>query len=203
MIYNRYMLRGLLYNLSDNSPEEDGSFGETMVDSILKLKAFSEIEHYSFKDVYIEDYRGVHQIDHVFILPNGVFVIETKAIKGRIRGTESGYFWTVYYGKGNKVDFVNPLFQNKSHIEALTNTLGVMYDYQSLVVFTNNNKPKDCPPNVIGYNELKRYLLDYKSDKTLTSADMAYIKGVIEDINKDKKVLKQKHKEQIKNRKYK
>ena len=89
----------LLARLLPSQAEYRGKRGEQRVFSILKRLPD---EYYIWNDIVLQRNGYSVQIDHVVISPYGIFVIETKAIKGKIRGTESGYFWTVYYGKGNK-----------------------------------------------------------------------------------------------------
>lgn len=193
------MLGALLgYEMIADSPEENGEYGEMIVNSIIKLKVFGDQERYLIKDLYIEDDRGVHQIDHIFIFKNGVFVVETKMFGGKILGKEDDQVWTAYYSPKETIPFVNPLKQNESHIRALKYKFKDMFDFQSVIVFPNNNKPLGCPDNVLNFKELKHYFLDYKPKKELSSEEMQYLKGALEDIAKNRKELRAKHREKLK-----
>ena len=61
----------------------------------------------------IADNEGhTSQIDHIFIHPTGIYVIETKNSTGRIYGSEGDQEWTqvLHYGK-KKYKMYNPLKQ--------------------------------------------------------------------------------------------
>jgi hypothetical protein len=58
------------------------------------------------------------QIDHVLVSVYGIFVIETKNMKGWIFGDERSAQWTQsIFGKKSR--FQNPLRQNYRHVKAL------------------------------------------------------------------------------------
>jgi restriction system protein len=63
--------------------------------------------------------NGTTQIDHVLVSVFGVFVIETKNIKGWIFGSPEQDKWTqVLFGK--KYHFQNPIKQNYRHTRCLS-----------------------------------------------------------------------------------
>ena len=83
-----------------------------------------------------------HQIDHILINENGVFVIETKNYYGVINGKEEDSFWTRSYfekGKRKTIKFHNPVKQNMSHIRSIVRLIGRDYPLYCFVVFTQNN----------------------------------------------------------------
>ena len=83
-----------------------------------------------------------HQIDHILIRSNGVFVIETKNYYGDIKGNEDDSYWMRSYfvkGKRKIVKFNNPLKQNQSHIRSIVRLIGKNYPIYCFVVFTQNN----------------------------------------------------------------
>ena len=191
----------LLYLLDvDNTSEEDGRFGEMIANNIFHLY-FKNQESYLFKDLYVEDDRGVHQIDHIFILKNGIFVVETKNISGRIYGSINSDIWTIVYDKNHQYPLLNPLIQNDSHIAALTYIFRDVYDFQSVIVFPHYKKPAWCVSDkIFSKKEFINHLSNFKPEKELTHEDMAYIVGVLNDIQSNKKELKEKFKQQIKAR---
>ncbi|MBT3360858.1 MAG: nuclease [Rhodospirillales bacterium] len=75
------------------------------------------------------------QIDHLVVSPYGVFVIETKNIKGWIFGQPNRAQWTqvIYRFKQR---FQNPLLQNNMHVKAVRDLLGLEPDQvHNVVVF--------------------------------------------------------------------
>lgn len=83
-----------------------------------------------------------HQIDHILIRENGIFVIETKNYYGEIKGKEDDSYWTKSYYVKKKlrvVKFNNPLKQNQSHIRSIVRLIGKKYPIYCFVVFTLNN----------------------------------------------------------------
>ncbi len=75
------------------------------------------------------------QIDHLVISPYGIFVIETKNIKGWIFGRPNQAQWTQVFFRF-KQRFQNPLFQNDFHIKAVRDLLRLGPDQvHNVVVF--------------------------------------------------------------------
>ena len=117
-----------------------GEEGERKVASILES---SNSFHRLINNLVLLGENGVsHQIDHILINPNGIFVIETKNYYGEITGREDDSFWTrSYFVKRQKksVKFHNPLKQNQSHIRIIKRIIGKNYPIYCFVVFTQNN----------------------------------------------------------------
>ena len=93
---------------------------------------------------------GSTQIDHVIISVYGVFVIETKNMKGWIFGNAREKYWTqTIFRYKNK--FQNPLHQNFKHVRVLQDLLGLTQDQlHSVVVFIGNSTLKtEMPENVV------------------------------------------------------
>ena len=194
MIYCLCMLfHRMMYSLTENTPEEEGAYGEMVVNSTFRLKAFKNMECYLYKDLYIEDGDNVYQIDHIFIYQKGIFVIETKTINGRIHGDEEHFSWVVQYGQMKQL-MPSPIIQNEAHIRALKRIFDGQFDFQSVIVFVRENKPKGCPTYVLNYTEFKDYILSYTPKRELTSEDMMYIKKVLDEFVTRKKELRIKHK---------
>lgn len=76
------------------------------------------------------------QIDHVVLSRYGIFVLETKHLKGWIFGGEKQRTWTQTLFK-HRCSFQNPLHQNWRHVKALEALLQVPLQHlHSGVVFT-------------------------------------------------------------------
>lgn len=87
-----------------------------------------------FDDVIVPARDGTTQIDHIIVSPYGIFVIETKNMKGWIFGSENSAKWTQsIYGK--KTSFQNPIRQNYRHIKCLAEYLKINESVMHTVVF--------------------------------------------------------------------
>lgn len=187
----------LLYDLSDSTYDETGAFGEMIVNSIVKLRKYKERKHYLFKDVYIENNGSINQIDHIFVLNTGVFVVETKMINRKIYGKEEDLYWHFNDSLGRH-DLYNPILQNEKHVKAVKRLLGNNFPVYSVVVFPKENKPKNMPSNVLNFSEFIDYPLNYQSEMLLSDKDIDYIKHILDNNNQKKEELKSKHKQIIK-----
>lgn len=187
----------LAYEMIADSPEEAGSYGEMIVNSVAQLKKYRDQEHYLFKDVYIENSNGVvQQIDHIFIFKTGIFVVETKMFSDKRVVADNENTWYATDGS-HKLEFYNPIKQNESHARAVKELLGNLYDVAPLVVFAWNNKPKINNPCVLNFSEFKDYPLNHKPERELNSDDMKYICDVLIENDKHKSELKKKHQDQL------
>ena len=91
---------------SYNTPKNKGDFGEMIVKSIFNLRSLKNKEHYLINNMCFSDSSGnSHQIDHVVIMENGVFVLETKNIFGYIAGSISDHYWAITNG-GKKYNYI-------------------------------------------------------------------------------------------------
>lgn len=130
-------------------PAVKGWVGERMVRLTARLRLDPRV-YRAFNDVTLPTADGTTQIDHVYVSPYGIFVVETKNRKGWIFGGESQRSWTQkIYRKTRK--FQNPLRQNYKHTKALQELLGVDPDVvHSVVVFAGNSRFKtEMPANVV------------------------------------------------------
>ena len=94
------------------TPFMKGVFGEFLVN--LAATTFLDKRVYTlFKNVTLPTEDGSTQIDHVIVSRYGVFVIETKNMKGWIFGSPQQKIWTQkIYRHTSK--FQNPLQDRKS-----------------------------------------------------------------------------------------
>src|SRR5690554_4348592 len=105
------------------SPWFKGWFGEQLV----RLFAHYQLDRQTYRrlhDVTLTTPDGTTQIDHVFVSPFGIFVVETKNMSGWIFGGEKQAQWTQQIYK-RRFRFQNPLRQNYKHLKALEAALGV------------------------------------------------------------------------------
>lgn len=68
------------------SPWFKGRLGEWLVKTKVRRKLPADTYH-AFHDVTLADEAGSTQIDHLFVSPFGLFVVETKNYKGWIFGS--------------------------------------------------------------------------------------------------------------------
>jgi hypothetical protein len=126
-------------------------------------------------DLLLRSEGRTSQIDHMVISRHGVFVIETKAHDGWICGGERSEYWTQVLGK-KKTKFYNPVRQNRTHVQALKNTLVRYGDlpYWPVVVFSDACKLEkvDTRTPVIHRRELVDVILNSKKDDALTRGDI-------------------------------
>jgi hypothetical protein len=70
-----------------------GIFGEFIVNIFAKWKLDKEVYHL-IKNVTLPTEDGTTQIDHIIVSVFGVFVVETKNLKGWIFGSANQRMWT-------------------------------------------------------------------------------------------------------------
>jgi hypothetical protein len=133
-------------------PRNKGRVGELGVNLSL-FAGLDAADYQRFSDVMLPHPKnGWSQIDHVIVSPFGVFVLETKNYSGWIFGTAEDARWTVSYAGGrSKKSFLNPLRQNRTHVQAVENWLGLMpSEVIGLVIFVGEAKFKtDRPEGVL------------------------------------------------------
>jgi hypothetical protein len=74
-------------------------------------------------DVILSDSRGLTQVDHLVLGPDGIFVLETKTYGGFITGGLHATTWTQHLVGGTKTAFQNPIRQNHRHCSAVKEVL--------------------------------------------------------------------------------
>lgn len=144
------------------SPSGKGFIGEKKVQ--IAADIFLSGQHHRIDNVTIPFGNGTTQIDHVIVSEFGVFVIETKNMKGWIFGHEDQPEWTqTLYRKSYK--FQNPLRQNHLHVKALQAVLGIpSSSVRSVVVFSGEAKFKThMPRNVTHIAGLIGYIRSFNS----------------------------------------
>lgn len=160
------------------SPAAKGYFGEKSVQLFTSLRLDSAVYH-RIDDVTLGDSGETTQIDHVFVSEYGIFVVETKNMKGWIFGGENQSEWTqTVFRKSSK--FQNPLRQNYKHLKAIQALLGVPSTaIHSVVVFVGDSEFKTpMPSNVTHLGGLVTYIRSFTSP-VLTKEQ---VDGVVEKL---------------------
>ncbi len=157
-----------------------GEEGENLVASILDKDTKY---HRLINNLVLLGDNGVsHQIDHILIRPNGVFVIETKNYYGLISGKEEDSFWTRSYfvkGKVKKATFHNPLKQNQSHIRAIKKIIGKDYPIYCFVAFVQNNSASLALFNACDARNIIQRINLLTSEKELYKAEIDMINDLL------------------------
>ncbi|QDO85063.1 nuclease [Shewanella psychropiezotolerans] len=137
-----------------------GVFGEFLVNKILSR--LPESNYTLVKDVTLPTDDGTTQIDHVIVSQFGLFVIETKNMKGWIFGSKNQKQWTqkIYRHTSR---FQNPLHQNYKHVKTLESLLGIdSSNLHSVIVFIGDSTFKtDMPENVTDARGCLNYIKQF------------------------------------------
>ncbi|WP_287028108.1 nuclease-related domain-containing protein [Pseudomonas sp. UBA6310] len=151
------LLIGLL-----KSPWAKGHIGELLV----RLFAHWQLDRQTYRrlhNVTLNTPDGTTQIDHVFLSPFGIFVLETKNMSGWIFGSEKQAQWTQKLYK-HTFKFQNPLRQDYKHLKALEATLGVNPEHlHSVITFVGDTTFKtEVPANVTQGIGFIRYIKSFQ-----------------------------------------
>ncbi len=173
-----------------------GVFGEFLVNRLLSK--LPESDYTLIKDVTLPTSDGTTQVDHIVVSKYGIFVVETKNMKGWIFGSARQKQWTQkLYRHSSK--FQNPLHQNYKHIKALETLLGCSEEHlHSVIVFIGDSTFKtEMPPNVTYARGSIRYIQQF-NDVVFSYNDYARLtesinrlklkRGVITDLKHRKHV---------------
>lgn len=138
-----------------------GLVGESLVRLASYIWLPSDV-YRSLHNVTLPTPDGTTQIDHVIVSRYGIFVIETKHMKGWIFGSEHDAQWTQsIFGKSYR--FQNPLRQNYKHVKAIEDTLDVASDViHSIIVFSGQAVFKSAlPASVVRGGRYIRYIKSF------------------------------------------
>lgn len=140
------------------SPGLKGARGERRVKRLIERRLNPAI-YREFSNVTVQIDGGTTQIDHIYVCPFGVLVIETKNISGWIFGGKNQAQWTQTIYR-NKARFQNPLRQNYLHIKALESLLGLPTGcFKSIIVFAGDCTFKtEMPDEVRTTSDLIEYI---------------------------------------------
>ena len=154
------------------TPWFKGKFGEFLVNLSARC-LLDKSRYHLIKNVTLPTEDGTTQIDHILVSGFGVFVVETKNMKGWIFGSARQPFWTQKIFNSN-YKFQNPLHQNYKHVKTLQTLLG-LGDQQvhSVVVFVGGSTFKTpLPENVTQGLGYVRYIKS-KKDFVLSPEQVA------------------------------
>lgn len=170
IIYPLFLVSSLV-----STPESWGAFGEMKTASIFHPNFFGKDGQILINNIHISENGTDHQIDHIVLLPYGIFVVETKNIFGTILGQESDLMWNCI-NRGRMISIYNPIKQNETHCRVIKEFLGVK-EVVSVVVFGNSNKPEGLPRYVVNLEELKPFVKSFNKGEIYTKEELTALKN--------------------------
>lgn len=156
-----------------------GWIGEKKTTFYLWLSLNSEV-YQRFHDVIISTGNGTTQIDHLLVSPYGLFIIETKNMKGWIFGSKNQKRWTLSL-YGNNYSFQNPIRQAYRQKKIVSEFLGLNESIvHTVIYFVGGSKFKtQLPDNVIN-SQPGKYIKQFK-DRVLPPEEIDRVVGKIEN----------------------
>ncbi|MDY0134351.1 MAG: NERD domain-containing protein [Atribacterota bacterium] len=160
------------------TPWFKGLAGEALVKLAARLRLPADTYH-PIHNVTLPTPDGTTQIDHIFVSRFGIFVVETKNMKGWIFGAENQAEWTQKIFK-QTFRFQNPLRQNYKHLKALEAALDVPPEVMhSVVVFAGDSTFKSpMPANVTKGGGYITYIKSFR-ETVLTESEVQNVLGQI------------------------
>ena len=143
-------------------------------------------------DIILLSKNSTTQIDHVLVSVFGVFVIETKNMRGWIFGSEKDRTWcqSIY---GHKNQFQNPLRQNYRHIECLADFLKLDRQFfHSVVFFVGECEFRTPLPSNVLRSGLSSYIKSF-NDSLLTQPQVEEIERKLRKVKATSGLAKSDH----------
>jgi hypothetical protein len=145
-----YLIPIFIFAIVIESAWFKGIIGEWQVNLLIKF-FLDKNEYHLSKNVTLPTDDGTTQIDHIIVSKYGIFVIETKNMKGWVFGSENQKQWTQQIFK-HKSKFQNSLHQNYKHVSTLEACLDAKNDYIfSVIIFIGDSTFKTKIPENIRF----------------------------------------------------
>ena len=155
-----------------------GMVGEWFINLCIRL-FLDKREYRLLKDVTLPTPQGSTQIDHVIVSRFGLFVIETKNMKGWIFGNPTQKSWTQQIYR-RKHSFQNPLHQNHLHMMTLKSLLGLSDNQlHSVIFFIGDCTFKTPMPDNVMNRGLIRYVKGITTP-VLAESEVAHVVDTIQ-----------------------
>jgi restriction system protein len=137
-----------------------GWFGEKKTTFNMWLSLNAKI-YRRFHNVIIPSKNGTTQIDHLLVSPYGLFIVETKNIKGWIFGSENQQKWTQTLFT-EKYTFQNPIKQTYRQKKVLSEFLNLQESAIHIVIyFVGDCEFKTPMPSNVINNGLGSYIKQF------------------------------------------
>lgn len=159
-----------------------GLVGEFFVNLLLN-KRLDKQKYHLLKNVTLPTEDGTTQIDHIVVSEFGIFVLETKNMRGWIYGDEKQKTWTQKIYKHTS-KFQNPLHQNYKHVKIIESVLGIDHSkIFSVIIFVGDSTFKTKMPENVSYS---RGFIRYLKSKTKKIIPEYEVKKIISLIESDR-----------------
>ena len=157
-----------------------GVMGEFIVNALAQWQLDKDTYHL-IKNVTLPTENGTTQIDHIIVSIYGVFVVETKNMKGWIFGSPKQKMWTQQIYK-HKNKFQNPLHQNYKHTKTLETLLELKESQiHSVIVFIGDSTFKTPLPDNVTYGMGYIRLIKSKTEPVISKLEKDTIIRTIQD----------------------
>lgn len=101
-----------------------------------------------FRSVYVDIPSGKTEVDIVAVDKSGIYVIESKNYSGKIEGDTASKYWRYYHVGGSQYTFYNPIWQNRTHVNAIKYQLRIKQSQVvSYVVFGKKSELRKIKGN--------------------------------------------------------
>ena len=161
------------YFMKDFEKQLKGIAGESIIQLLLNNPQLGYRK--IMKNIYVPYGNQTTEIDVLMIHETGIYVIESKNYSGWIFGSENQQQWTQMLNSYTKKRFYNPIWQNRTHIRALSNYINIdKSKIKSYIVFSDRCELKAIPTNT--------------SECIITKIDL-FLYAIYNDINNRKKIF--------------
>lgn len=164
-----------------------GKIGEFVTAKFLR--ELDESKYKIMNDIKVENpsnHTKTSQIDHLVVSKYGIFVVETKAYKGKIYGKEYSHKWSQYLGN-KKYDFMNPILQNYGHIKAIEAILEDSYPdmkYFSIIAFSpeaNLDAIESKDAIICRISQVGKQIIELSDEEIISGEDLDKIVEIIKE----------------------
>ena len=132
-----------------------------------------------FKNLIIKSESGMSQIHYVVVSPHGVFVVTRCDHVGKISGNKGDREWNVK-ARGDNDTILNPLWENRKHINALEKRLNLNLSFIPVIVFTYAKLVNDFGPTVLYLDQIQKVFAGY-TKLVVSQADQESIAAILEE----------------------
>jgi len=174
-----YIFPLIIVALFFKTPFFKGFIGEVII-NIASTLFLDKNKYHLIKNVTLPTEDGTTQIDHIIVSQYGIFVVETKNMKGWIFGSERQKMWTQTIYR-HKTKFQNPLHQNYKHVKTLENALNIESEkIISAIVFVGDATFKTSMPANVNYPRGYINFIKSKNEILLSEGEVTEAIKIIE-----------------------
>ena len=173
-----YLIPIFIFAIIIKSAWFKGVLGEWQVNLLIKF-FLDKNDYHLIKNVTLPTEDGTTQIDHIIVSKYGIFVVETKNMKGWIFGSANQKLWTQKIFKHTS-KFQNPLHQNYKHVKTLEACLNTKNDaIFSVIIFIGDSTFKTKMPDNVRF---ARGGIEYIKSKRDVGLSEDEVTNIIEQI---------------------